>query len=91
MLVTLRQLEYVLAVAETGSFSKAAEVCYAEQSTISQQVKVMEERLGVVIFARGNYPLKPTPEGMEIIRQAQDIIHKVNEMVEPFKSPKAKG
>jgi LysR family hydrogen peroxide-inducible transcriptional activator len=87
MLITLRQLQYVIAVADTGSFSKAADVCYAEQSTVSQQVKVMEDRLGVQIFSRGNYPLKVTPEGQRIVENAREIIDRVEDLIKPFKAP----
>ena len=58
MLVTLRQLQYVIAVAETGSFSKAADLVAAEQSTVSQQIRVLEDRLGVDIFDRKGLPIK---------------------------------
>ncbi len=85
MLVTLRQLQYAVSVAETGSFSKAAESCFADQSTVSQQVKVLEDRLGVKIFKRNRYPLKLTFEGEEIVLQARDILSKVEELIRPFK------
>jgi LysR family hydrogen peroxide-inducible transcriptional activator len=45
MVVTLRQMQYICAVAETQSFSKAAELCFADQSTVSQQIKQFEEKL----------------------------------------------
>jgi len=85
MLITLRQLQYVIAVADSGSFSKAADICYAEQSTISQQVKVLEDRLGTVIFNRSNYPLKVTSEGEAIVIQAREIVEKVEDLIKPFK------
>jgi LysR family hydrogen peroxide-inducible transcriptional activator len=85
MLITLRQLQYVIAVADSGSFSKAADICYAEQSTISQQVKVLEDRLGTVIFNRSNYPLKVTAEGEAIVMQAREIVEKVEDLIKPFK------
>ena len=88
MHVTLRQLEYVIAVAETGSFSKAALVCHAEQSTISQQVKTLEERLGIEIFNRKTSPVTVTPKGQEIVDQAIYIIRKVEELIQPFKATK---
>ncbi len=91
MLVTLRQLQYVIAVAESGSFSKAAEMVHAEQSTVSQQVRSLEEKLGVVLINRDNLPVKLTPEGEEVVKQAKDIIEKVEELIKPFKNPKHKG
>lgn len=85
MLVTLRQLQYVIAVADTGSFSKAADVCAAEQSTVSQQVKVLEERLGKSLFDRGKQPILATEEGLIVVEQAREIIAKVEQMILPFK------
>ncbi|MBI1221402.1 MAG: LysR family transcriptional regulator [Bacteroidetes bacterium] len=85
MLVTLRQLQYVIAVAETGSFSKAADHCAAEQSTVSQQVKAMEDRLGVTLFDRSKQPITATAEGKKVVEQAREIIDKVEVLIKPFK------
>lgn len=90
MLVTLRQLQYIVAVAEHKSFSKGAEACYAEQSTVSHQVKLVEERLGIHIFRKKSQPIDVTPEGEEIVKQAKNILEKVEELVKPFKSPVVK-
>lgn len=86
MLVTLRQLQYAIAVAETGSFSKAADLVHAEQSTVSQQIRVMEDRLGINIFDRSTLPVTVTPEGATVIEQARHIIEKVEELLQPFKA-----
>lgn len=88
MHVTLRQLEYIIAVAETGSFSKAAALCHAEQSTVSQQIKTLEERLGIEIFNRKTSPISLTANGKEVVEQATYIIQKVEELIQPFKSNK---
>lgn len=85
MLVTLRQLQYVIAVSETGSFSKAADLVAAEQSTVSQQIRGLEDRLGINIFDRKSLPVKVTPEGEKIVFQAKEIIDKVEAMLLPFK------
>lgn len=85
MLVTLRQLQYIIAVADTGSFSKAADFCSAEQSTVSQQVKALEDRLGKSLFDRGKQPILVTPEGLIVVEQARVIIEKVEVMIKPFK------
>jgi len=86
MVVTLRQLQYTIAVAETGSFSKASDLVFAEQSTISQQIRVMEDRLGIAIFDRSTLPITVTPEGEKVIEQARHIILKVEELLLPFKA-----
>lgn len=86
MLVTLRQLQYAIAVAETGSFSKGSDLVHAEQSTVSQQIRVMEDRLGITIFDRSTLPVTVTPEGEKVIAQAIYIIEKVEELLLPFKS-----
>ncbi|MCU0423933.1 MAG: LysR family transcriptional regulator [Bacteroidia bacterium] len=86
MLVTLRQLQYVIALADTGTFSKAAILCNAEQSTVSQQIKVLEEKLGVVIFNRSKQPVKITEEGERIVEQAREILDKVEDLIKPFKA-----
>jgi DNA-binding transcriptional LysR family regulator len=78
-------MQYAVAVAETGSFSKAAELCSADQSTVSQQVKVLEERLGVTIFLRDSIPVTITKQGKVLISQFKDIMDKVDNMLEPFK------
>ncbi len=90
MLVTLRQLQYIVAVAEHKSFSKGAEACFAEQSTVSHQVKLVEDRLGIHIFRKKSQPIEVTAEGEEIVRQAKSILEKVEELVRPFKAPSGK-
>lgn len=85
MLVTLRQLQYVIAVAETGSFSKAADICAAEQSTVSQQVKVLEDRLGKALFDRSRQPITTTEDGILVVSQAKEIVEKVEELLRPFR------
>ena len=87
ILITLRQLQYIVAVADQKSFSKGAEVCFAEQSTVSHQVKLVEERLNIHIFKKKSQPIEVTPEGEEIVRQAREILDKVDELIRPFKVP----
>jgi DNA-binding transcriptional LysR family regulator len=87
MLVTLRQLQYVVAVADLQSFSKGAEFCSAEQSTVSHQVKQVEEKLGLKIFVKSSHPIKLTDEGKIVVEQARYILNKVDELIAPFKNP----
>ncbi len=85
MFVTLRQLQYIVAVSDHKSFSKGAEVCHAEQSTVSHQIKQAEERLGITIFKKKSQPVEPTSEGEKVIEQAREILEKVDELIKPFK------
>jgi LysR family hydrogen peroxide-inducible transcriptional activator len=89
MFVTLRQLQYIVAVADHQSFSKGAESCHAEQSTVSHQIKQVEERLGVQIFKKKAQPIETTPEGVEVVKQARTILAQVEELIRPFKSAKS--
>jgi DNA-binding transcriptional LysR family regulator len=88
MIVTLRQIQYVVSVAKHGSFSKAAEECSADQSTVSQQIKTFEEKLDVVIFDRNTLPISITEEGKNIVEKCDDILRKVDALVLPFKKQK---
>ncbi len=78
-------MQYVCAVAETQSFSKAAELCFADQSTVSQQIKLFEEKLNVKIFNRETIPLKVTAEGMEVVEKCKSILTGVEDLIKPIK------
>ena len=81
-------MQYVVSVAKQGSFSKAAEECSADQSTVSQQIKTFEERLGIIIFDRNTLPITITKEGQEVVSQCEAIINQVDQLIQPFKKPK---
>jgi LysR family transcriptional regulator, hydrogen peroxide-inducible genes activator len=72
----LRQLEYVLAVAELKSFTRAADKCCVTQSTLSLQIKSLEEYLNVQFFDRTSSPVKLTDEGEHLITQVREIVGK---------------
>ncbi|MEK2646065.1 hydrogen peroxide-inducible genes activator [Bdellovibrio sp. BCCA] len=72
--MTLTQLEYILAVVDTGSFSQAARQCHVTQPTLSMQIQKLEDELGVVIFDRTKQPIKPTSIGEEILQQARLVV-----------------
>ena len=65
--MNLRELEYIVAVADLGSFSQAADHCAVSQPTLSAQVKKLEEGLGILIFERTNKRVAPTDIGERII------------------------
>ncbi len=70
-MITLTQLEYIVAVDTYRHFGKAAENCFITQPTLSMQIKKLEEDLSIVIFDRSKQPLIPTDVGQKIIEQAR--------------------
>ncbi|KMO41391.1 LysR substrate-binding domain-containing protein [Methylobacterium aquaticum] len=72
--LSLRDLEYVVAVAEEGHFGRAAERCAVSQPTLSVQVRKLEEALGLVLFERSNRRVLLTPSGQAVVRQARAVL-----------------
>ncbi len=68
-----RDMEYIRMVYKTGSFSKAAELLFASQPTVSLAVQRVEEELGVRLFERGTSPLRPTEAGKRYLAHADRI------------------
>jgi len=69
--MNLRDLKYIIAVAETHHFGKAAERCFVSQPTLSGQIKKLEEELGIAIFERTNRSVEITVVGETIITHAR--------------------
>ncbi len=59
-----------------GHFGRAADDCNVTQATLSAMVKRLEEELDITIFDRSRSPIMPTSEGMEVLKQAREIVHK---------------
>ena len=75
--MNLRDLKYVVAVAETHHFGKAAERCFVSQPTLSGQIKKLEDELGITIFERTNRSVEITPVGKSIVSHAREILEQV--------------
>jgi LysR family hydrogen peroxide-inducible transcriptional activator len=80
--MTLQELRYIVALADTGHFGKAAEACYISQSTLSTQVKKLEDFLGVMLFDRSLKHVALTPIGHEIVSSARLILDEANRIRE---------
>lgn len=80
--MTIIQLEYLLAVANCGSFSLAAERCFVTQPSLSMQIKALEEELGVVLLDRSKKPIVPTSVGVVILEQARQTLNSYNNIRE---------
>lgn len=76
--MTLQQLEYILAVNQFRHFAKVAEYCRVTQPTLSAMIQKLEEELDTRIFDRSQQPVCPTPVGIHIIEQAQNILVQAN-------------
>lgn len=72
--MNLRTLEYLVKVAETRHFSKAADMCCVTQPTLSTQLKKLESHLGVIIFERDNKNVMLTPLGSKLVNQAKQVL-----------------
>ena len=81
----LRQIEYLQAVIENGNFYLAAEQCHVSQSAISQQIKKLEEELGVRLLERHNRTFSLTPAGEHFYRKSLVISADIGQMVRETK------
>ncbi len=80
--MNLKDMSYLVAVADLRSFVKAAEQCFISQPTLSTQIKKMEQSLGVKIFERTNKKVLPTETGEQIIASARQILEQVEHIKE---------
>jgi DNA-binding transcriptional LysR family regulator len=69
-----RQLEYVVAIVETGSFTAAAERCHTAQSALSHQIARLERHLGVRLFDRSGRSVRLTEAGEALLPVARRIL-----------------
>jgi LysR family hydrogen peroxide-inducible transcriptional activator len=76
--MNLRDLKYIIAVAETRHFGKAAQQCFVSQPTLSGQIKKLEDELGVAIFERTNRSVEVTPVGEAILGHARQMLEQAD-------------
>ncbi len=89
-MITLLQLEYIVAIDTYRHFVTAAEKCFVTQPTLSMQIKKLEEQLGVIIFDRSKQPIIPTEIGKKIIEQARIVISENEKILEIIKESENK-
>ncbi|HCD26567.1 MAG TPA: DNA-binding transcriptional regulator OxyR [Gammaproteobacteria bacterium] len=80
--MNLRDLRYLVALAEHRHFGRAAEACFVSQPTLSTQIKKLEETLGATLIERTNRRVMLSPAGEQIVAQAQRILSEVNNLTE---------
>ena len=83
---TLRQLQYLVATADTGRFSDAAERLHVSQPSLSAQIAEAESHLGAIVFERGRHGARMTPLGAEIVRRARYVLRQMEDMQSIAKS-----
>ncbi len=76
----IRQLEYLVAIADTLNFRRAAERTNTTQPTLSEQLKALEERLGSQLVERGRSKVLLTPIGEQVVVIARRILRDSNEI-----------
>ena len=79
---TLRQLEYLLAVAETLNFRAAAAASHVSQPALSAQIRLLEEQLGVKLLERDKRSTRLTPAGEIVVGQARAVLADVDDLVD---------
>lgn len=96
--LSLRDLEYLVAVAEQGHFGRAARACAVSQPSLSGQVRKVEVLLGVVVFERGGRRVAVTRRGEAVVGQARRVLGEARRLLdlakgfeEPLAGPFALG
>ena len=72
--VSLRQMQYLLAVADLGGFRRAAEACHVSQPSLSAQIAHAEAALGVRLFERDRRGVRVSAAGLPLIAQARAVL-----------------
>jgi LysR family nitrogen assimilation transcriptional regulator len=78
----LRRLRYFVKVAELGSLTRAAEALHVAQPALSQQMRSLEDELGVKLLARGSRGVAPTEAGRRLLQEARGLLAGMKTMVE---------
>ncbi len=81
MTPTLRQLEYLVALARTLNFREAAEACHVSQPALSAQIQQLEQLLGVQLFERDKRSVRITPAGEALTIRARVVLAGVDDLV----------
>ena len=78
--MTIQQLRYTVAVADSGSITKTAETLFMAQPNLSNAIKALESEIGVTLFVRTPRGVRPTRDGEEFIMYARRILTQVDQL-----------
>ena len=80
--MNLRELQYLIALADHGHFGKAADACFVSQPTLSTQIRKLEDELGVALVERAPRKVMLTAAGQDVVLRARRIVAEVEQMKE---------
>ena len=78
-MITLRDMQYLIALDDHRHFGKAAEACFVSQPTLSGQFKKLEQQLNIVLVERNKHQIVMTPAGTELASRARNILSSAEE------------
>lgn len=84
--MTIKQLAYFLEVAKTASFTSAAENMYISQSSLSKQIKALEDEIGMQLLSRTTRSVELTPAGAACSRYAGEMLRSYEQMMDAVSS-----
>ncbi|MEE0835444.1 MAG: LysR family transcriptional regulator, partial [Clostridia bacterium] len=85
--MTIMQLRYMIAISETGSLSRASEVLFVSQPSLTSSVKELERELGINIFNRGGKGMTLTADGAEFILYARQVCQMFDNLLDKYEKP----
>lgn len=79
---SLKQLHYLILLAEYQNFNRAAKACFVSQSTLSAGIQTLEESLGVQLIERDRKSFIITPTGQEVVERARRLLSQAKDLME---------
>lgn len=88
--MTIQQLRYIVEVSKCNTISKAAENLYMTQPALSKAIKSLEDEFDIVILERNNSKIIFTPQGLEFVMYAKQVLERIDSMEQHFISKEKK-
>ena len=83
--MTLQQLRYVITIAETGSFTMAANKLFITQPSLSKTIGELEKEMGIAIFNRGNKGVYLSEDGTKFLSYARQVVEQADLLEKEYK------
>jgi len=85
--ITLLQIEYFIAVAKHLNFTEAAKSLYVSQPSLSKQIAILEDEIGIQLFFRTKRDVRLTAAGMVLLKEMGGVIEQIENAIEKSKKP----